>query len=138
VDVKIKSLFSDKQFANGVVLKIPVPKHTARATVKVTGGKSKYVAKEQALIWKIKQFQGMTELQLSADVELISTMTEKKPWGKPPVSLNFQVPMFTASGLRVRFLKVWEKSGYISTKWVRYLCNSGADARAGSYEIRCA
>ena len=138
VDVKIKSLFSDKQFANGVLVKIPVPKHTARATVKVTGGKSKYVAKEQALIWKIKQFQGMTELQLSADVELISTMTEKKPWSKPPVSLNFQVPMFTASGLRVRFLKVWEKSGYISTKWVRYLCNSGADARAGSYEIRCA
>ena len=138
VDVKIKSCFSEKQFANGVVLKIPVPNHTARATVKVTGGKSKYIAKEHALIWKIKQFQGMTELQLSADVELISTMSEKKPWGKPPVSLNFQVPMFTASGLRVRFLKVWEKSGYISTKWVRYLCNSGADARAGSYEIRCA
>jgi AP-2 complex subunit mu-1 len=138
VDVKIKSTFSEKQFANGVVLKIPVPKHTARASVKVTGGKSKYVAKEHALIWKIKQFQGMTELQLSADVELISTMSEKKPWSKPPVSLNFQVPMFTASGLRVRFLKVWEKTGYISTKWVRYLCNSGADAKAGSYEIRCA
>jgi AP-2 complex subunit mu-1 len=138
VDVKIKSLFSEKQFADGVVLRIPVPKHTARATVKVTGGKSKYVARDQALIWKIKQFQGMTELQLSADVELISTMREKKPWSKPPVSLNFQVPMFTASGLRVRFLKVWEKSGYISTKWVRYLCNSGADSRSGSYEIRCA
>ena len=74
VDVKIKSTFSEKQFANGVVLKIPVPKHTARASVKVTGGKSKYVAKEHALIWKIKQFQGMTELQLSADVELISVV----------------------------------------------------------------
>ena len=45
--------------------------------------------------------------------------------------------MFTASGLRIRFLKVWEKSGYNSTKWVRYLCNSGKDTKTGHYEIRC-
>lgn len=85
-----------------------------------------------------------------------------------------QVPMFTASGLRVRFLKVhlimihmfivdstgwylskasslklsvlnpklschflfsfsqvWEKSGYNTVEWVRYI------TKAGSYEIRC-
>ncbi|KAA3456379.1 AP-2 complex subunit mu-like [Gossypium australe] len=41
------------------------------------------------------------------------------------------VPMFTASGLRVRFLKVWEKSGYNTVEWVRYI------TKAGSYEIRC-
>jgi len=67
--------------------------------------------------------------------------------------------MFTASGLRVRFLKVsiptyptlfscilsqlggsiffiyslqvWEKSGYNTVEWVRYI------TKAGSYEIRC-
>lgn len=39
--------------------------------------------------------------------------------------------MFTASGLVVRFLKVFEKSGYDSIKWVRYM------TKAGSYEIRC-
>jgi hypothetical protein len=39
--------------------------------------------------------------------------------------------MFTASGLVVRFLKVFEPSGYNSVKWVRYLTKA-----SGSYQIR--
>lgn len=39
--------------------------------------------------------------------------------------------MFTASGLIVRFLKVFEKSNYQSIKWVRYLTKA-----SGSYQIR--
>ena len=35
--------------------------------------------------------------------------------------------MFTASGLLVRFLKVFEKSGYQSVKWVRYLSKANRD-----------
>lgn len=41
------------------------------------------------------------------------------------------VVMFTASGLLVRFLKVFEKSNYQSVKWVRYLSKAN-----GSYQIR--
>jgi AP-2 complex subunit mu-1 len=41
-----------------------------------------------------------------------------------------QVPMFTASGLHVRSLKVFERNNYQTTKWVRY------QTRAGSYQIR--
>jgi AP-2 complex subunit mu-1 len=67
----------------------------------------------------------------------VSTLNEKKAWVQPPITLDFSVPMFTASGLRIRFLKVWERMGYQSTKWVRYLCNSGRDTKNGSYEIRC-
>lgn len=39
--------------------------------------------------------------------------------------------MFTASGLAVRFLKVFEKSNYNSVKWVRYLTKAN-----GTYQIR--
>jgi hypothetical protein len=46
-------------------------------------------------------------------------------------SANIAVVMFTASGLLVRFLKVFEKSGYQSVKWVRYLSKAN-----GSYQIR--
>lgn len=45
--------------------------------------------------------------------------------------LMWSVVMFTASGLLVRFLKVFEKSGYQSVKWVRYLTKAN-----GSYQIR--
>ncbi|GKE50457.1 AP-2 complex subunit mu, partial [Tanacetum coccineum] len=51
----------------------------------------------------IRKFPGQTEATLSAEVELISTIAEKKSWTRPPIQMEFQVPMFTASGLRVRF-----------------------------------
>jgi AP-2 complex subunit mu-1 len=38
--------------------------------------------------------------------------------------------MFTASGLQVRFLKVFEKSSYQTVKWVRYM------TKAASYQYR--
>ncbi|MCD9637993.1 AP-2 complex subunit mu [Datura stramonium] len=113
-------------FALGVVIKIPVPKQTAKASFQVTSGRAKYNPSIDSLVWKIKKFPGQTESTLSAEVELISTIAEKKSWTRPPIQMEFQVPMFTASGLRVRFLKVWEKSGYntrngfaISQKLVR-------------------
>ncbi|OIW10308.1 hypothetical protein TanjilG_28059 [Lupinus angustifolius] len=130
VNVKVKSVFSAKMFALGVVVKIPVPKQTAKTNFTVTSGKAKYNASIDCLVWKIRKFPGQTESTLSAEVELISTMTEKKSATKPPIQMEFQVPMFTASGLRVRFLKVWEKSGYNTVEWVRYI------TKAGSYEIR--
>lgn len=43
-----------------------------------------------------------------------------KPLPQPP-----QIPMYSASGVRVQYLKVWEKSSYKVDKWVRKLCKSG-------------
>ncbi|KAJ4728708.1 AP-2 complex subunit mu [Melia azedarach] len=131
VNVKVKSVFGAKMFALGVVIKIPVPKQTAKTSFQVTSGRAKYNASIDCLVWKIRKFPGQTEPTMSAEVELISTMAEKKSWTRPPIQMEFQVPMFTASGLRVRFLKVWEKSGYNTVEWVRYI------TKAGSYEIRC-
>jgi len=85
---------------------------------------------------QIRRFPGQMELGLTANVELASTTLEKKAWSRPPVNLEFQVPMFTASGLRVRFLKVWEKAGYNTVKWVRYVTRAGPSL-GGSYDIRC-
>ncbi|KAD4385068.1 hypothetical protein E3N88_25236 [Mikania micrantha] len=67
---------------------------------------------------------------IRSGIELISTIAEKKSWTRPPATNSDKVPMFTASGLRVRFLKVLEKSGYI-VEWVRYI------SKPGSYGIRC-
>ncbi|KAL9249694.1 AP-2 complex subunit mu-like protein [Drosera capensis] len=131
VNVKVKSVFGAKMFALGVVIKIPVPKQTAKTSFQVTSGRAKYNPAIDCLVWKIRKFPGQTEPTLSAEVELISTMGEKKSSTRPPIQMEFQVPMFTASGLRVRFLKVWEKSGYNTVEWVRYI------TKAGSYEIRC-
>lgn len=44
---------------------------------------------------------------------------------RPPVSMAFSVPMFSASPLKVTFLKVAERSNYNVEKWVRKVCVSG-------------
>lgn len=69
-------------------------------------------------------------MTFSGLAQLTST-TNRQVWARPPIDVDFQVLMFTASGLIVRFLKVFEKSNYHSIKWVRYLTKA-----SGSYQIR--
>ena len=64
-----------------------------------------------------------------ATAELMASMTGKV-WSRPPISMQFNVPMFASSGLVVRFLKVFEKTAYATTKWVRYV------TKGGSYNVR--
>src|SRR5258708_15308167 len=79
---------------------------------------------------RIPRVQGGQELTFNGTAQLTSTTT-RQVWARPPIDVDFQVLMFTASGLHVRFLKVLEKSNYNSVKWVRYLTKA-----AGSYQIR--
>jgi AP-2 complex subunit mu-1 len=79
---------------------------------------------------RIPRILGGQECTLTASADLATT-THRQAWSRPPIEVDFSVVMFTASGLLVRFLKVFEKSGYQSVKWVRYLTKAN-----GSYQIR--
>jgi AP-2 complex subunit mu-1 len=79
---------------------------------------------------RIPRLQGGQEATFSGLAQLTSTTT-RQVWARPPIDVDFQVLMFTASGLIVRFLKVFEKSDYTAVKWVRYLTKA-----SGSYQIR--
>jgi AP-2 complex subunit mu-1 len=75
-------------------------------------------------MWRIKKFMGDYEFVVSGEV-ILSATKNTKPWNRPPISLDFNVPMFTASGVRVRYLRCTEKTGYKPTKWIRYITKSG-------------
>ena len=47
---------------------------------------------------------------------------------RPPVTMTFNVPMLSASPLRVLYLRISEKSGYPVEKWVRKVCKAGGYA----------
>ncbi len=72
---------------------------------------------------------------MSAEVT-VTPLKSDKQWSKPPISLDFQVsftfldiylqvPMFTGSGLRVRYLRIQDKLDYKPTKWIRYITKAG-------------
>eukprot|EP01016_Furgasonia_blochmanni_P022387 TRINITY_DN2440_c0_g1_i2.p1 TRINITY_DN2440_c0_g1~~TRINITY_DN2440_c0_g1_i2.p1 ORF type:complete len:515 (-),score=166.13 TRINITY_DN2440_c0_g1_i2:115-1659(-) len=127
--IKLKSIFEKNIFATNVMLKMPCPKNTAIVNTSPTLGRAKYEPDQGGIIWRIKKFPGDSEAALRCNIELSNSPNEKA-WIKPPISMEFQVPMFTASGLRVRFLRIYEKSGYKPTKWIRYI------TKAGEYQHR--
>ena len=53
---QVKSVFGAKMFALGVVVKVPVPKQTAKTSFQVTSGKAKYNAALNCIIWKWVSF----------------------------------------------------------------------------------
>jgi AP-1 complex subunit mu len=44
---------------------------------------------------------------------------------KKPITVKFEIPYFTVSGVQVRYLKIMEKSGYQALPWVRYITQNG-------------
>ena len=124
-DFKLKAVFDNKFSATTVIIKIPVPKNTINANCNVQKGRSKHEPDQQAIMWRIKKFQGGSETMIRGIVELSQDGQQATTWPKPPISINFSLPMCTASGLVVRTFRVFEKGGYHTTKWIRYLTQSG-------------
>ena len=126
VNIKLRALFEADIHATDIVVTIPVPKHSAVASMRtVTMGKAKLEAEKSVISWKIPKIWGEQEASLTAEVELAQSLNDKA-WSRPPVSLDFQVSMYTASGFRVRFLRVNEKSNYKPVKWIRYVTQAGS------------
>jgi len=128
--ITVKANFDAKLSATDISLRIPTPLNATTVDCKVPSGKAKYEPAENVIIWKVPRLQGGAESTLSGLAQLAST-TSKQAWARPPIDIDFQVLMLTASGLIVRFLKVYEKSGYQSVKWVRYLTKASS-----SYQVR--
>jgi len=112
------------------LIKIPVPEDVDTPKFKATIGKVQYKPDENALIWTIKQFEGGREFMLRAQFGLPSIHDEENPDDRPPVTVQFEIPYFTVSGIQVRYLKIIEKSNYQALPWVRYITKSG------DYQIR--
>mmetsp|Transcript_15597 Transcript_15597/g.17336 ORF Transcript_15597/g.17336 Transcript_15597/m.17336 type:complete len:445 (+) Transcript_15597:20-1354(+) len=134
VQITVKSTFDSKTEALNITIFVPTPDNTAicRCQVVQGPGKAKYKAEEGGIVWKMKRFPGCRQFVMRGVVELINTNNsdERRAWSRPPIRMTFNVPGFAASGLQTKFVKVIEKSGYHTTRWVRYLTKSG------NYQIR--
>ena len=130
VNVKVRANYADPSiFALNVTLLIPLLTKGAVGNVisdRSSGGKLAVAPGGGALVWKLAKFPGDAEYVIQAEVGVVAGAgVGLGVGGVGPLSLEFEIPMFTASGLRVRFLKVVEKSNYKPTKWIRYLTKAG-------------
>lgn len=131
IKITVKSTFSRTLVGTHVKVKVPVPKNTAVVKARAQTGRAKYYPEHEAIIWKIRAFPGEADYTLHAEVEISASVRQQKPWSRPPISMEFQVPMLASSGFHVRYLKVIEKKqNYEAIKLVRYL------TQAGNYQYR--
>jgi len=124
--VKIKSNYRSKNTANNVVVLIPVPCDAQVPTFKTAQGSVSYMAEKDSMAWTIKHFPGQKEFVMKASFSLPTIASkDREKFQKMPISIEFEIPYFTVSGINVRYLKITEKSGYIALPWVRYITENG-------------
>ncbi|VDN34672.1 unnamed protein product [Gongylonema pulchrum] len=102
--VKAKSQFKRQSIANHVEVIIPVPSDADSPKFKTSVGSVKYVPELNAFVWMIRSFPGGREYLMRAHFSLPSIVVDEAE-GKPPISVKFEIPYFTTSGLQVHFFK---------------------------------
>ena len=133
--VKLKTQFKARLNATGVEIKLPVPGDATAPEVKAALGAVTYAPEQEAMLWKIKTVPGGKEVLMRAKFSLpsVAALEDDGPkQKKPPITVKYEIPYFTVSGVQVRYLTVIEKSGYQALPWVRYI------TRSGNYEFRLA
>lgn len=124
--VRAKSNYKAKNSANNVEIIIPVPSDAQAPSLKANSGSAVYNPDNNSIVWTIKQFEGQKEKTMEGTFSLPSIVSsERNNFYKIPISLNFEIPYFTVSGINVRYLKIVEKSGYTALPWVRYITQNG-------------
>lgn len=85
-----------------------------------------YLPDKDCVIWAIKDFPGQTEILLKLQF-LVPTIRNDscEKYMKKPISVKFDIPSFTVSGIQVRYLKIQEKSGYQAFPYVKYVTANG-------------
>lgn len=132
--VKARTQLKPRAVANNVKIFVPVLPDVVSPSFKCSSGKAKYAPDKDAVVWSLKQFKAGRDAVMRGHFSLpsIGKSEERENATRRPITLEFEVPYFTISGLQVRFLKVVEKSGYAASPWVRY------KLVAGDYQIRMA
>lgn len=130
--VKARTQLKASAVANNVKIHLPVLPDVDTPKFQCSAGKAKYVPERDEVVWHVKQFKAGRELVMRGGFGLPSLGEDaaRENATKRPITVEFEVPYFTVSGLQVRFLKVVENSGYQALPWVRYI------TQAGQYEIR--
>jgi AP-2 complex subunit mu-1 len=122
VYLKIIATFSELLVADNMVITIPVPKTTTKAKIKKTFGRAKYEPEQQEIVWRIKHFVGQSECVINVEVDSVVSATLAR--NQPPIQVEFELPMFSASGVHVRFARFDDKAGRVN-RWIRYTTRAG-------------
>eukprot|EP00949_MAST-11_sp_MAST-11-sp1_P004252 g4252.t1 len=132
--IKVRADMEQKNYGSNVVVRFAVPKSTGTVSTvldKSAGEQTcEYSDKRKDVVWKIKKFTGGSEQTLVCKIGLVQSSSSNIRKEIGPISLEFEIPMYNASRLQVRYLRIAADAKYKPLRWVRYV------TQAASYMCR--
>jgi len=124
ISVSPKHFPNPKNIVEDLVVTIPLPKSVTTVLLTVTAGTFDYDTKQKTVIWTIGKWNpAFTQVGISGTISLAPGFPV--PECSPPVSAQFRISMFTASGIRVDSLNVRENYSRAPYKGVRSVTRGG-------------
>lgn len=131
VVLNLKCTIPSNNVAERVIVTIPMPQNVSTIAPIESMGRCKLCKDGKAAEWRIKSITGGVMATLSLEIQCVNSAgVDLREWSRPPLSMAFEISMFTASGIEVRFVKVIAQEGYDPAKWLTY------KTTAGTYQIR--
>ncbi|KAK8625793.1 hypothetical protein V6N13_056951 [Hibiscus sabdariffa] len=123
VVLKIRAEFPSNITANTVVVEMPLPKYTTRASFELepgaVGQRTDFKEANKKLEWDLKKIVGGFEHTLRAKLTFSQESHGNITKEAGPVSMTFTIPMYNASRLQVKYLQIAKKSSsYNPYRWV--------------------
>lgn len=124
-EIKLSTSFKERYTAHEIKVRIPVDGDATKPETQCKIGEVVYAPESESINWYIKSLSGSKDVDLALIVSVPSVRPENMTSSRNHVEVHFEIPYFTPSGIQVRYLKVFEDSGYSALPWVRYLTRSG-------------
>lgn len=134
--VRVQSDFPGEVSAIGTRVTVPLPLTTTHAAMEAGVGGSanetaEFLEAEKALQWGIPQFSGGTERVGKISFSTSAPITDAVRREIGPITMYFEIPLHSATGVQIKSLWVEERSNtYSSTRWIRSM------TQANSYVFR--
>ncbi|KAK7120450.1 hypothetical protein R3I94_020447 [Phoxinus phoxinus] len=129
--LKLRCDLPPKSTALNVSITVPVPKGSVSMSQELSSPDqtAELQPKSKALLWEIPRFPGGAQLSALFKVD-VPGLSSASLLEVGPVSMSFELPKQTCTGLQIRFLRLSPTQTGLSQRWVRYVTHSD------SYTIR--
>ncbi|XP_041949207.1 AP-4 complex subunit mu-1 [Alosa sapidissima] len=129
--LKLRCDLPPKSAAINVSITVPVPKGSVSLSQELSSPdqRAELQPKSKAVLWEIPRFPGGSQLAALFKLE-VPGLSSASLLEVGPVSMCFELPKHTCTGLQIRFLRLTPTQPGLSQRWVRYVTHSD------SYTIR--
>jgi AP-4 complex subunit mu-1 len=132
----IRADIPDANYGSNVVIRIPLSRSVINTSCEFNIGEqpgchAEYNPADKKIYWTVKKFTGGSEIALRVKLTTDQPINAQIKREIGPISMGFEIPMYNASNLQVRYLRIAEThKSYNPQRWVRYI------TQASSYVCR--